>query len=215
MLVFWIMIYSFNNLERDFMKELIFVVDPMCSWCWGFHPVMQTLHDKYTGRYTFSIVLGGLRGEGTMSWDDKSKLFLKQHWDAVHKATGQPFNPTILNRSYFDYNTHPSCKAVITVRELWGEKEAFKYLGDIQKAFYKEGKDITSREVLKNYLPMSKQEAFLDFYNSKRAILLLGHDFSKARSMGANTFPSIVTIDTEGHMLCISGYKTLEEILTF
>ena len=41
------------------------------------------------------------------------------------------------------------------------------------------------------------------------------HDFSKARSMGANAFPSVVKIDEDGHMFCQQGYKSLEEILAF
>jgi len=40
------------------------------------------------------------------------------------------------------------------------------------------------------------------------------HDFSKARSMGANSFPSVVKIDRDGHMMCQNGYKTVEDILT-
>jgi len=39
------------------------------------------------------------------------------------------------------------------------------------------------------------------------------HDFSKARSMGANAFPSVVKIDTDGHMCCQQGYQSIEEIL--
>jgi len=39
------------------------------------------------------------------------------------------------------------------------------------------------------------------------------HDFSKARSMGANAFPSVVRIDEDGHMVCMNGYRSLKEIL--
>jgi len=39
------------------------------------------------------------------------------------------------------------------------------------------------------------------------------NDFSKARVMGTNAFPSVVKIDEDGHMVCMSGYRSLEEIL--
>ena len=187
----------------------------MCSWCWGFHPVIKTLREKYADRYTFSLVVGGLRSSGDMAWDAQSKSYLKQNWNAVHNATGQPFNPTLLNKSTFDYNTHSSCKALVTVRELWGgEEKAFRYLGDIQEAFYKEGKDITGENILSVYLSSKERQTFLEFYHSERAELLMRHDFSKARSMGANAFPSVVKIDPDGHMSCVSGYKPLEHLLT-
>ena len=194
------------------MPELIFVLDPMCSWCWGFHPIIETLRKEHAHHYKFSLVVGGLRTTGQMTWNEQSKDYLKQNWDAVAKRAGQPFSHNLLNKATFDYNTYPSCKAIVTVRELWGEEAAFNYLSDIQKAFYAEGQDITSLEVLKKYIKQDKAE-FLTFYTSERAEVLMQHDFSKARSMGANAFPSVVKIDTDGHMVCINGYRSLEEIL--
>lgn len=194
------------------MTQLIFVLDPMCSWCWGFHPIIETLRKEHSDTYTFSVVMGGLRTSGQMQWDTQSKAYLKSAWDAVHQATNQPFNYTLLNQSHFDYDTYPSCKAVITIRELYGEEAAFSYLHDIQQAFYTEAKDIASIEVLASYVTQ-EQEAFLSFYHSERAHTLMEHNFAKARSMDANAFPSVVKIDEDGHMICLKGYRSLEDIL--
>ncbi|MEA1880143.1 MAG: DsbA family protein [Campylobacterota bacterium] len=202
--------------------ELVFVIDPMCSWCWGFHPIMQELRQNYTGAYTYSLVVGGLRTTGQMPWNEKSKTYLAQNWQAVAQKTHQTFNHNLLNKTDFDYNTYPACKAIVTVRELWGEEAAFDYLSRIQKAFYVNGIDITSLEVLSTFISQDQEildqeildrEAFIDFYQSPRAELLMHHDFSKARSMGANAFPSVVKVDSDGHMVCLSGYRSLEDIL--
>ena len=176
----------------------------MCSWCWGFHPIIEEVRQKQSQGYKFSLVMGGLRTTGQMSWDSQSKAYLAQNWNNVSAKTGQRFTHTLLNKPTFDYNTYPSCKAVIAVRELWGAVAAFEYLGSIQKAFYVDARDITSIEILTSHITQDK-EKFLDFYNSKQAEQLMQHDFSKARSMGANAFPSIVKIDTEGHRVCLSG----------
>ena len=194
------------------MTELIFIVDPMCSWCWGFHPIIEELRQKQSQGYKFSLLMGGLRTTGQMSWDSQSKAYLAQNWNNVSAKTGQRFTHTLLNKPTFDYNTYPSCKAVITVRELWGEVAAFEYIGSIQKAFYVDARDITSIEILTSHITQDK-EKFLDFYNLKQAEQLMQHDFSKARSMGANAFPSTIKIDSEGHMVCLNGYRPLEEIL--
>ena len=195
------------------MPELIFVIDPMCSWCWGFHPVMEELRHKHSNHYKFSLVAGGLRTTGEMTWNEQSKAYLKQNWDAVAKRTGQPFSHTLLNRSTFDYNTYPTCKALVVVRELWGDEASFDYLSCIQKAFYADGIDITSLDVLTSFVTHEKK-AFQAFYKSERAELLMQNDFSKSRSMGANAFPSVVKIDEDGHMVCLKGYRSAEEILT-
>jgi len=193
-------------------KELIFVVDPMCSWCWGFSPVLEALRNA-TG-YECSIVLGGLRSKGQMAWDSSSKAYLKSHWEQVAKSTGQPFNTALFEKENFDYDTYPACKAMVTVRELFGMTKAFEYLHIVQEAFYVQSKDITQLEILlslSHTLDIDTQ-AFETFYKSERAEVLMEHDFSKARSMGANAFPSVVIIDEDGHMLCQKGYRSLEEM---
>jgi putative protein-disulfide isomerase len=194
------------------MTQLIFVIDPMCSWCWGFHPVIKELREYHSKDFQYSLVLGGLRTKGQMAWNDSNKKYLAQNWNAVGKKTNQPFNFSLLNREQFEYDTYPACKAVVTVRELWGEDASFEYLEKIQKAFYKQNIDITLIENLVTYIDKNKEE-FLIFYRSKRAEILMKHDFSKARSMGANAFPSVVKIDKDGHMMCQNGYKTLDTIL--
>jgi len=195
------------------MPHLIFVLDPLCSWCWGFHPIIEELRKKHSDTYTFSLVVGGLRTKGQMPWTEESRHYLAQNWNAVAQKTQQPFNFSLLNRETFDYDTYPACKALVTVRELWGEDTSFDYLKKIQEAFYAKGEDTTSLEILMNYI--DDKERFLEFYESDRAELLMHHDFAKARSMGANSFPSVVKIDTQGHMVCLKGYREIEEILQF
>jgi len=190
-------------------KEVIFVVDPMCSWCWGFAPVIETLQKNDT--YRCSLVVGGLRTKGEMKWNESSKCYLQGHWEQVAKSTGQPFSNTLFEKEHFDYDTYPACKAVVSVRELFGMQKAFRYLHLIQKAFYVKGEDITQHEVLIGLLDSMDVDVdqFDTFYKSDRAQLLMEHDFAKARSMGANAFPSVVIIDEEGHMLCQKGYRSL------
>ncbi len=109
--------------------------------------------------------------------------------------------------------SYPACKAIITVRELWGEEASFEYLEKIQEAFYAKGEDTTSLEILLKHV--EDKEEFLAFYETPRAEILMHHDFAKARSMGANAFPSVVKIDSEGHMVCHKGYRGIEDILGF
>jgi len=193
------------------MSHLIFVIDPMCSWCWGFHPVIEELREKHADKFQFSLVVGGLRTKGQMPWTDESKKYLAQNWNAVAQQTKQPFSFSLLNREHFDYDTYPACKAIVTVRELWGDEASFEYLTNIQEAFYAKGEDTTLIETLLKYV--EDKENFLVFYKSDRAEILMKHDFAKARSMGANSFPSIVKIDREGHMICQKGYMTIDKVL--
>ena len=186
----------------------------MCSWCWGFAPVIDELQSTLGDEYRFSLVLGGLRTKGEMSWNEMSKGYLKGHWRQVSQRTGQMFSDRLFEKESFEYDTYPACKAVITVRELFGMQSAFAYLHTIQEAFYTRAEDITNINVLCDLLQAVdlNSTTFRDFFESDRAELLMEHDFAKARSMGANAFPSVVVIDEEGHMVCQKGYRSLLEM---
>ncbi len=197
-------------------KTLYFVLDPMCSWCWGFAPVVDAVREAFGERYTMSLVMGGLRGKGDLLWDHAAKAHLRQQWQNVAAKTGQPFDETLLYKAHFEYDTTPACKAVVTVRELLGESAAFTYLHAIEHAFYAQGIDITNPRLLQGYYEQlfGNSGKFAFFFLSERAEVLTEHDFAKARSMGANSFPSVVLVDEAGHMVCQKGYRNIEQICT-
>jgi putative protein-disulfide isomerase len=197
-------------------KMLYFVLDPMCSWCWGFAPIVDAVREAFGETYAISPVMGGLRGKGEMQWDADAKNHLRKHWQAVAKKTGQPFDESLLEKEHFEYDTTPACKAVVTVRELLGEDAAFRYLHAIEHAFYAQGIDITKPRLLQGYYEQlfGNSGKFAFFFLSERAEVLTEHDFAKARSMGANSFPSIVLVNEAGHMVCQKGYRSFEEIAT-
>jgi putative protein-disulfide isomerase len=194
-------------------EEIIFVADPMCSWCWGFEPVMSSLVANLPDTIKVSLLLGGLRAEGDQEWDDEFKEFLRHHWKNVQERTGQSFNLALLEKEDFDYNTEPSCRAVVTMRELDKTKQ-FTFFKALQEAFYLRGEDITQDEVIVKIAEDEgvDKEAFLRTFLSAGMKEKTKTDIYKSRSMGANVFPSVVIIDDEGHLCVVKGYKDYEEI---
>jgi len=193
---------------------LYFIVDPMCSWCWGFAPVIEEARRRLKERYDTHLVMGGLRTQGEMVWDTPAKTSLRKHWQQVEKKTGQPFNEILFEKTDFTYDTYPSCKAVVTVRELLGEDAAFRYLHTIEHAFYAQGIDITKPRLLYGYYEQlfGNSAKFAFMYGTERMETMMHHDFAKARSMGATVFPSVVFVDDAGHMVCQKGYRSFDEI---
>jgi len=194
-------------------KEIIIVADPMCSWCWGFETVIQKLRDELSNEVKFSLTLGGLRNSGEQAWDNAFKTYLRKHWNSVEEKTGQGFNPNILEREVFDYDTEPACRAVVTVRTLDKTKQ-FSFFKALQKTFYLRAEDITQTDVIAEVASAEgvDKTAFIELFGSDEIKEKTKTDVYKARSMGANVFPSIVLIDEEGHLCVIKGYKSYEEI---
>ncbi len=195
------------------IKEIIIVADPMCSWCWGFEPVIQTLQKKISPKIKLSLLLGGLRSKGDQAWTDEFKAFLQEHWKHVEAKTGQKFNTDILEKEVFEYDTEPACRAVVTLREMDDTKQ-FLLLNTLQEAFYLHGVDITQESVLSALVKdlSIDEEEFLTLFRSKEMIEKTQADVYKSRSMGANVFPSVVIIDEEGHLCVLKGYKDYEEL---
>ena len=73
-------------------KEILFVADPMCSWCWGFSPVITAIDEAVRDRAAITLVVGGLRPGTTEAMDDAMKGTIRHHWEEVGRASGQPFS---------------------------------------------------------------------------------------------------------------------------
>ena len=78
--------------------RLIYFADPMCSWCYGFSPVIQQIRETFGRALPIQVVMGGLRPGTDTPSTDAAKAELKTHWGHVHEATGLPFDGAVLDR---------------------------------------------------------------------------------------------------------------------
>jgi len=123
--------------------RLLYVMDPMCSWCWGFAPVAEALiaQAREAGVVT-QLVPGGLRSGGS-PLDASTRKYILEHWQAVAEATGQPFRFEGAMPEGFVYDTEPACRALVAARELDAER-VLPLLKLIQGSFYEQGVDVTT-----------------------------------------------------------------------
>src|SRR5690606_36828263 len=124
-----------------------YVMDPMCSWCWGFAPVVQALAEQAAASgVPMHLVAGGLRREQT-AVDEAARVRYLGYWQAVNAATGQLFDfERGLPEGMF-YDTEAACRALVTVRQL-DVASTWLLARRIQQAFYCEGADVTRAGVL-------------------------------------------------------------------
>ncbi len=132
------------------MTHLIYVTDPMCSWCYGFskelQALLQTLQEP-----KLDIILGGLRAYNREPFDQKLRDLLLSHWQQVEKKSGLPFVEAGLQHPDFYYDTEPACRAMVGAMQLVSDlnaAERLAILSALQTGFYAEGKNITDKNVL-------------------------------------------------------------------
>ncbi len=195
-------------------KELIYVGDPMCSWCYGFLPVKRQLEDLCKDRALVSFVAGGLHIDWTEPQDDERKEFLRHHWDDVNQRSGQVFKYDILERDDFVYNTEPACRAVVTARDLDGNKTALPFFSKLQEAFYAENLDITQTDVLIEQAAAFglDKSAFAERFSADPMRQQTMMDFQFAQRMGVTGFPTVVVNDKFGYAFLTVGYQPIDQL---
>lgn len=194
--------------------HLVYVADPMCSWCWGFSPVIEAIEERFGEELPIRLVLGGLRPGTDTPLTDARKAEIRTHWEHVHEASGQPFDDAFFARETFVYDTEPSSRAVVVLRrEGW----ALAALRAIQAAFYAGNRDVTDAEELTAIaagLGMER-DAFRAAFDSDAARQETHEDFALSRRAGIQGFPTLLAGAGEGgqYLLVTHGFRRAEAIL--
>jgi len=187
----------------DAVTRLIYVGDPMCSWCWGFAPEIESLAEDLP----VDVVVGGLRpGPMAQPLEDRMADSLRHHWVEIGERTGQPFDTEFLDRrDGWVYDTEPAAIAVTQVREM-NEPRVLDYFTDVQMAFYGEGRDVTDFEVLTALTAGHDidQEQFSAAMTSDEAKTRAWNDFSRARNWGISGFPTLVGELDDGRLALLA-----------
>jgi putative protein-disulfide isomerase len=196
-------------------KRLVYFADPMCSWCYGFSPVIAAIAERFEDRMPLQLVMGGLRAGHTAAMRPEDKAYIRDAWTRVGAATGQPFDFSFLDREGFVYDTEPACRAVVTARRLL-PRLTLPFMARLAQAFYAEGRDTTSAEEI----AVVADEAGFDRGEFSAAFLSADtrnatfRDFLTAQELGIRGFPTLIAgSEDNGYALVTNGYRPLEDIL--
>ncbi|AYG43977.1 DsbA family protein [Pseudomonas sp. Leaf58] len=193
--------------------RLIYVMDPMCSWCWGFAPVAEALiaQAREAGVPT-QLVVGGLRSGGS-ALDSSTRKYILEHWQAVAEATAQPFRFEGAMPDGFVYDTEPACRALVTARELDAER-VWPLLALIQRSFYQQSVDVTIAPQLVELAEQAgfDRAVFAEAFARAATRAATVADFAWAQDLGIAGFPTLLA-ERKGQLaLLTNGYQPLERL---
>lgn len=194
-------------------RVLWYFADPMCSWCWGFAPVISAIKDAYANRLKIVLILGGLRPGTTDPVTPKFREETLHHWQDVHCMTGQPFAFENAMPEGFVYDTEPPSRAVIAVADL-NPDAIFPYFKSVQEAFYAKQQNVTQADTLtalaeQHHIETSK---FLERFHSEDIMKKTRKHFEVTREAGVHGFPTVVLQRQSGGTLLTNGYRPFEEL---
>ncbi len=197
-------------------RQLIYFADPMCSWCWGFAPVIEATRERWGDALPIRLVLGGLRPGTVAPMTAAGKAELAGHWAHVTDASGQPFVAGGMAAEGFIYDTDPAARATVIARRR-GADVGLAFLHAAQRAFYAEGRDVTRPETLGEIAEALglERERFLGDLASEDAKTETWRDYATSQNAGVTGFPTLIAgPETDGTYLAVTrGFKSAPVVL--
>lgn len=194
-------------------RILWYIADPMCSWCWGFAPIVKAIRLNYSEHLKIEPVMGGLRPGTKLAMASEQRAEILSHWKAVNGRTGQPFSFEGAMPEGFIYDTEPSCRGVVAMA-LINPELVFSLLELIQFSFYVEQKDVTNPRILAQLAGKIgiDMDSFLQVFESDEAKNKVSIHFNKVRRWGVNSFPTVAVQNAAGYSILNRGYCPLDAL---
>ena len=184
----------------------------MCSWCWGFSPVIQQLQTNY-GANKIRLVLTPFRVDTTEPMDDALRNYVLGQWHKVQQVTGQAFDFRFAMPDDFIYNTTLVCLSIKALSKQLVAQE-IEYMRVLQQAYYTENQNLTSEAVLLNLV----QQFDLDIESFKQDLfdqqtrVELDEDFALCQQLAVQSYPTLMLYQQSDYHLIAKGYLPFQEV---
>jgi len=200
-------------MDNDDKPILWYFADPMCSWCWGFSPVISEIKKNYANQVKIALVMGGLQAGETIPLSASSRDEIFHHWHEVEKMAGQQFSFDNALPEGFIYNTEPACRAVITVGSIDATK-TFAYFSSIQSAFYVKNQDVTQIDILTQLAADCgiDTDKFKALFSDEKQQENVNKNFEFTKKAGVQGFPTLILNKPEQLEIITRGYDHYENI---
>lgn len=178
----------------DDASELIYVHDPMCSWCWGFRPVYLQLCSLLGNRLRIRRLLGGLAADSDQPMPMEMREQLQQTWRRIQqRIPGTCFNFDFWDSCEPRRSTFPACRAVLAARALDQNSEDAMTLA-IQQAYYLRALNPSDQATLVRLaVELGLDEPrFSELLHSDAIDRRLRQEIAQSRAIGAHSFPSLI-----------------------
>lgn len=194
--------------------RLYYAHDPMCSWCWAFHPCWQEIESGLPESIEVVRLVGGLAPDSQEPMAAEMQQFLQQTWVRIQtQVPGTEFNFDFWRNCSPRRSTYPACRAVIAARQ---QQAGAAMTLAIQAAYYLNARnpsDDTTLVELAAELGLDSAQFAQDLGSTLTQQRLL-EEIRFCQQIGAQGFPSLVLEQAGQRWLLALDYKNPERVLT-
>lgn len=173
--------------------RLIYIHDPMCSWCWGFKANFTRLRRQLPTDMAVDSILGGLAPDSDKLMPTEMQTRLHGTWRQIQdRIPGTQFNFDFWRDCRPRRSTWPACRAVLATRAMDASLEQ-DMIEAIQHAYYQQARnpsDTTTLVELAEQLRLDRN-AFGNLLDAPQTHRTLAEEIAFARQIGAVSLPSL------------------------
>ncbi len=195
---------------------LIYAYDPLCGWCFGFHPVIDKLATRFKENLHIHVVPGGLAIDENAQAIGEGYSYIRGAIPQVEKTTGVEFGENfklLAEEGSYLYDSEPSCIAQTTINELLPEK-SLDFAGRLQHALFTDGENLndidTFTGLIEDYTITPDQ--FKKTYQDEKTAQKTHEHFDWCKKTGASAFPALMLQIGDETGLISRGYRPYDTI---
>jgi putative protein-disulfide isomerase len=194
------------------MPTAFYVADPMCSWCWGFAPVLEKASQALPADVPLRYVMGGLAPDSDELMPAETRTYVQNAWREVEQAAGVGFNWDYWEKCRPRRSTYPACRAALAAGLQNAMPQMFSAL---QQAYYLQARNPSDSDT---HIELA-QELGLDVdrfghdLESPQVQQLLEEDFMQRRLLQVREFPSLLLEKDQRYYWIMRGWAPAEEVL--
>jgi putative protein-disulfide isomerase len=200
------------------VNKLIYVHDPMCSWCWGYKLTWQKLESALANILPIEYRIGGLAADSDQPMSADMQLQLQGIWQNISNQLGTEFNFNFWRECQPRRSTYPSCRAALIARSFNKEPQM---IDAIQQAYYLKAQNPSDEDVLIKLCEKIGLDPclFTQQLHSKELKRSFDDELNFVRSLPIQGFPSLVLIKNNSPYPIAINYtdwrQTLSEIQSY
>lgn len=178
-------------------ETLLYIYDPMCSWCWGYRNTLEKLKIHLPENTLFRYIVGGLAEDTDSPMPADMQHRIESTWKQIETAIPcTNFNYDFWRLCKPRRSTYPSCRAVLAAAKY--DKYEDMLLA-IQCAYYLQARNPSDYEVLYDLaeeIGINRNDFESEIHSDSTANKLQD-EIIFSRSIGVDSFPSLVYFKNE------------------
>jgi putative protein-disulfide isomerase len=197
--------------------KLVYVYDPLCSWCFAFSTVVKKLIADIDYNFDIEVLSGGMVLGGNVTTGKQVKAFVGEGFKQMEQTSGikisEAFTTKLLEGDAV-FSSERGCLALTAFKLLQPEGNHLDFAHAIQKGIYEKGLGSTDDELFKYVaqrfeVDESQLLKKMEAYETKMAF---NEELNMVKTLNVSGFPHLFIADDLQYYLVAKGYTSFENI---